>query len=42
MVASQDAAVGRIVKALKDNGLWDNTILVWQGDNGGVAGPQPG
>ena len=35
MVASLDAAVGRVLKALKDRGLDDNTIVVFTSDNGG-------
>ena len=42
MVSTQDDAVADIVTALKSTGLWDNTVFVWQGDNGGVVGPQPG
>lgn len=34
MVAYTDKIVGRISSVLKDNGLFDNTILVFTGDNG--------
>src|SRR5204862_7202837 len=36
MVESLDSAVGRVVKALDDNGVADNTIIVFFSDNGGV------
>jgi arylsulfatase A-like enzyme len=32
-----DTAVGLVLKVLKDNGLDDNTIVVFTSDNGGVA-----
>ncbi len=36
MVESLDTAIGRVVKAIDDNGLADNTIIVFFSDNGGV------
>ncbi|MFP3937372.1 MAG: sulfatase-like hydrolase/transferase [Phycisphaerae bacterium] len=38
MVSHLDAAVGRIVEALKDSGEYDNTIIVFAGDNGLAVG----
>ena len=35
MVAVLDDAVRNITGALKDTGLWDNTLLIFQSDNGG-------
>ncbi|WP_248722456.1 sulfatase [Seonamhaeicola sp. ML3] len=37
LVESMDDAVGVVLKALKDNGVDDNTIVVFTSDNGGVA-----
>ncbi|MFD2727640.1 sulfatase [Hyunsoonleella rubra] len=37
LVESMDDAVGVVLKALKDNGIDDNTIVVFTSDNGGVA-----
>jgi arylsulfatase A-like enzyme len=37
LVATMDDAVGIVLKALKDNGLDKNTIVVFTSDNGGVA-----
>ena len=34
-VSALSAAVGRIVDALKLKRMWNNTILVFAGDNGG-------
>jgi arylsulfatase A-like enzyme len=36
MVESLDAAIGRVIKAIDENGLADNTIIVFFSDNGGV------
>src|SRR5712691_2509656 len=35
MIAELDAQVGRVIDALKSNGLTDNTIVVFTSDNGG-------
>ncbi|AUS06301.1 sulfatase [Tamlana carrageenivorans] len=37
LVETMDDAVGVVLKALKDNGLEDHTIVVFTSDNGGVA-----
>jgi arylsulfatase A-like enzyme len=37
LVETMDDAVGVVLKALKDNGLDENTIVVFTSDNGGVA-----
>jgi arylsulfatase A-like enzyme len=38
MVHQIDIAVGRIVNTLKENGLWDNTIVVFTSDHGDFLG----
>ena len=35
MVSSMDAGVGKILTTLEDEGIADNTIVVWASDNGG-------
>lgn len=34
MITNMDDNVGRLVDALKENGQWDNTIVIFLGDNG--------
>jgi arylsulfatase A-like enzyme len=37
MVEKMDEGIGRVVKHLKSTGQWDNTIVVFTSDNGGLA-----
>ena len=37
MVEAMDSAVGKVLKALEDNGLKDDTIIVFFSDNGGLS-----
>src|SRR5690606_14317866 len=37
MIVALDRGVGRIMQALKDQGLDDNTLVVFTSDNGGTA-----
>ena len=37
MVESMDASVGRIMQALKENGIDDRTIVIFFSDNGGLS-----
>jgi arylsulfatase A-like enzyme len=40
MVEEMDTAVGKVIQTLKDEGIYDNTIIVFVSDNGGqVNGP---
>ncbi|AQQ70234.1 Arylsulfatase precursor [Limihaloglobus sulfuriphilus] len=38
MIARHDKNIGDLDKYLKDKGLYDNTIVVWFGDNGSCGG----
>ena len=38
-VTAIDAGVGKIVQALKEQGLYENSILVFSTDNGGSRSP---
>ncbi|MEZ6099225.1 MAG: sulfatase [Pirellulaceae bacterium] len=38
MIASVDESVGRVMQALDQLGLADNTVLIFSSDNGGVGG----
>ena len=42
MILEGDYQIGRIVNALKQNNLWENTILIFSTDNGGIANAIPG
>lgn len=37
MIESVDESVGRVLGALRENGVDDNTIVIFTGDNGGVT-----
>lgn len=37
MLHATDIQTGRLVQALRDRGMWSNTLLVYTSDNGGVA-----
>ncbi len=37
MIESVDNSLGKIVKALKDNGMYNNTIIVFTSDHGGLS-----
>ena len=39
MVEAVDNCVGRIVKVLEDEGIAENTLIIFTGDNGGLLGP---
>lgn len=39
MIASMDENVGKVIAELKRLGLYDNTIIIFTSDNGGLTGP---
>lgn len=41
MVTFTDTGIGKMVDALKDKGMWDNTIIVVSADNGGAQYMSP-
>ena len=42
MISSLDDAINTVTTALKSSGLWDNTLLVFQADNGSPIAPTGG
>jgi arylsulfatase A-like enzyme len=42
MVEALDQAVGRIIETLKEEGLYEKTLIIFTSDNGGLATPGPG
>lgn len=38
MIASVDESVGRVMAALEEQGITENTVLIFSSDNGGVGG----
>tara|TARA_B100000809_G_scaffold266930_1_gene333184 strand:- start:21431 stop:22861 length:1431 start_codon:yes stop_codon:yes gene_type:complete len=41
MVEHMDDAVGKVIAQLKEQGLYDNTIILFSSDNGGLIGNNP-
>jgi arylsulfatase A len=41
MIEAMDTGLGRVFQALKDRGLWENTITVFTSDNGPVLSRDP-
>ena len=39
MISQVDESIGKVVQALKTQGLWDNTVLVFSADNGSPVSP---
>ena len=38
LISGVDRAIGRIISALKETGCWDNTVVIFTGDNGVFLG----
>ena len=38
MASAADEVLGNTTQALKDRGMWENTLLIYTSDNGGPAG----
>lgn len=41
MIESMDSGLGRLFEAVKEEGLWDDTIIVFTSDNGAHLGASP-
>ena len=41
MVRKMDDSMGRLIQTLKDEGLYENTIIIFTSDNGGIEKPSP-
>ncbi|CAL4119561.1 unnamed protein product, partial [Meganyctiphanes norvegica] len=39
MVSALDSSVGRVIAALRETGMYDNTLIIFSSDNGGPSGP---
>jgi len=42
MITAVDATIAEIVGALHRKGMWENSLVVWTSDNGGLVGPRRG
>ena len=36
MVSAMDELVGNLVSSLKENGLYNNSVIIWSSDNGAL------
>ena len=41
MVSRMDKGIGTILRAISESGEWDNTLILFLSDNGGVPGMEP-
>ena len=39
MLSAMDELVGNLVSSLKENGLYDNSVIIWSSDNGALPSP---
>ena len=39
MLSAMDELVGNLVSSLKENGLYDNSVIIWSSDNGALPAP---
>ena len=37
LICDADAWIGRLISTLKHRGTWDNTLIVYSTDNGGIG-----
>ena len=37
MTTAMDDSIGEAIRIYKENGFWENTILIFSSDNGGTA-----
>ena len=40
MITAMDEIIGNLVNALKNSGMYDNSVIIFSSDNGAAGGPR--